>query len=161
MHMSSRFARVTVAILSALMLAAIVCAGFWFGRYDELDVRTRLAAGQTTSFGSVREKALQSTRPEEIAACIEHTLGYYPSGSDSGQPTGSRLDQIVEGVRRTAVDDMIRHLRAVSGVDLGDDPQKWIDKFRKPRGQPGGAANRSQPLRSETNDTSVAAGSGR
>jgi hypothetical protein len=143
--MSGRFARVIVAILSALMLAAIVCAGYLFGRYDELDVRTRLAAGQTTSFESVREKALQSTRPEEIAACIEHTLDYYPSGS--GQPTGSRLDHIVEGVRRTAVDDMIRHLRAVSGIDLGDDPQKWIEKFRKPKGQQGGAANAASPHR--------------
>ena len=147
MHMSSRFARFIVAFLSALMLAAILSAGYWYGRYDELDVRTRLAAGQTTSFESVRDKALRSTRPEEIAACIEHTLGYYPSGSGSGQPTGSRLDHIVEGVRRTAVEDMIGHLRAVSGIDLGDDPQKWIEKFRKPKGQQGGAANAASPHR--------------
>ena len=77
MHMSSRFARFIVAVLSALMLAAILSAGYWFGRYDELDVRTRLAAGQTTSFESVREKALRSTRPEEIAACTASYTGEF------------------------------------------------------------------------------------
>ena len=133
--MSTRLARFSVAILLALMLAAILCAGYWFGRYDELDVRTRLAAAQTTSFESLREKALLSTRPEEIAACIEFTLESGRSGSNSGQPTGSRLDPVVERARRTAVDDMIRHLRAVSSIDLGDDPQKWIETFRKPKGQ--------------------------
>jgi hypothetical protein len=45
----------------------------------------------------------------------------------------------------------------VNGVDTKSIDPKW----RKLLGQPDGAANRSQPVRAETNPTSAAAGSGR
>ena len=68
--MISRPARVALVVLSALLLVAILTGGYWFGSQQELDFRARLAAGDTTGFESVREKALVSSRPAEIAACI-------------------------------------------------------------------------------------------
>ena len=38
------------------------------------------------------------------------------------------MDRVVERSRRLAVDDMILRLRNVTGSDLGNDPQKWIDR---------------------------------
>lgn len=55
--MNSRAARVAVVVLSTLLLGAILSAGYWFERYDELEVRARLAAGDR-HFESVREKAI-------------------------------------------------------------------------------------------------------
>lgn len=49
-----------------------------------------------------------------------------------------------------------------SGAKVGS--QRWLAERKRQEealGQPGGSANRSQPIRSDTNQTSAAAGSGR
>jgi hypothetical protein len=145
-------------ILVLSLLFALGLAGYWFVRHGWLHVQAALAEEQTLYFEQARDQGLASSRPEDIVQCIEGTLNYYPSGSK--QTTGSHLDGMVERARRLAVDDMIRHLRNKTGLDLGNDPQKWIERFGKEAGQPGGTANRSQPVGTETNRTPSAAGSG-
>lgn len=131
-------------ILSALLVVAVAGVGYWFVRHGWLHAQTALAEDQTLMFEECREKALQSSSPQDIVGCIEQTLIYYPSGSK--QTTGSHLDRMVERARRLAVDDMIRHLRTETGIDLGNDPQKWIARFGKEGVQPDGAANGSLPV---------------
>ena len=150
--------RVSTWILATLLVLAVALAGYWFVRHSWLHVQAALAEEQTLYFEEAREKGLQSSRPEDIVGCIKGTLNYYPSGSK--QTTGSPLDRMVERARRLAVDDMIRHLKGKSGLDLGNEPNKWIERFGKSRGQPDGVPNRTQPVRPETNRASPAAGSG-
>jgi hypothetical protein len=121
-------------ILAALLVLSLALAGYWFVRQGCLHVQAALAEEQTLCFEEARDKALVSSRPEEIVLCIEGTLNYYPSGSK--QTTGSHLDRMVERARRLAVDDMIRELRSKTGLDLGNDPQKWIERFGQSGGQP-------------------------
>jgi hypothetical protein len=132
-------------ILAALLVLAFALAGYWFVRHGWLHVQAALAEEQTLYFEEARDNALQSNRPEYIVGCIEGTLNYFPSGSK--QTTGSLLDRMVERARRLAVDDMIRHLKGKTGLDLGNDPKKWIERFAVSRGQPDGPANGSLPFR--------------
>jgi hypothetical protein len=146
-------------ILAMSLVFALGLAGYWFVRHGWLHVQAALAEEQTLYFEQAREQGLASSRPEDIVRAIEGALDYYPSGSK--QTTGSHLDRMVERARRLAVGDMIGHLRKTTGLELGNDPQKWIERFGKDGGQPDGAANRSQPVREETNPPSSAAGSRR
>ena len=145
--------------LAAVLLLAFALASYWFARYGWLSVQAALAEEQTLYFEEARDQALLNSRPEEIVRCIEGTLNYYPSGSK--QTAGSRLDRMVERARRLAVDDMIRQLRSKTGLDLGNEPQKWLEHFRESGGQPVGATNRTQPVPGDPNRMSAPIGSGR
>ena len=49
----------------------------------------------------------------------------------SKQIQGSRLDSLVERERSNAVQIIISYLRTKTGEDLGNDPEKWIEKYAK------------------------------
>lgn len=146
-------------ILAVLLVFALGIAGYWFVRHGFLQVQSALAEEQTLYFEQAREQGLESSRPEDIVGCIEGTLRYYPSGSK--QTTGSHLDRMVERARRLAVEDLIRHLKNKTDLDLGNDPQKWIERFGKDTGQPQHPVDGLQPFRDKPNSTSTAAGSRR
>lgn len=115
-------------VFSALLLVIVALAGYWFGRHGRLHVPAALAEEQTRMFEECRTKAFQSKHPEEIVELIRSAQSYYPSGFR--QKNGSHLDGMVERARRLAVDDMIRHLTLTTGLELGNDPQSWIERFR-------------------------------
>lgn len=73
-------------------------------------------------------KALQSDAAG-AATCLDFVVCYYPSGTK--QEAGSGLDRTVERVRRSAIRDIIAHLSTLTGEDLGDDPNAWIDRYAK------------------------------
>jgi len=147
--------------LSILVVAAAICSAYWFVRWGYLRLQVAMGEEQTQMFEECRTMALQSSQADQIAGLIHATIIYYPSGTK--QTKGSHLDRMVERGRQSAIRDMIAHLRSISGTDLGSDPQVWINRFgerereREPV-QPGGAANGSQPIRSETNRSSSTAG---
>jgi len=55
---------------------------------------------------------------------------------------------------------LITHGRKIRMLNA-DTPKGYVELERKTKAEPDGAANRSQPIRAETNRTSVAAGSDR
>jgi len=146
--------------LSILVVLATIGSGYCFVRWGYLRVQVALGEEQTQMFEECRTRALEHSRPEKIAGLIHAAIIYYPSGTK--QTPGSHLDRMVERSRQIAIREMIAHLRATTGADLGSDPQAWINRFgEKELVQPGGAANGSHPIRSETNRTSSTAGSRR
>jgi hypothetical protein len=60
---------------------------------------------------------------------LAYAVGYYPSGTK--QETGSRLDRMVEQARTVAIYEIVAHLRARTGEDLGAGPEVWIQKYAK------------------------------
>src|SRR5262245_38056858 len=82
-------------------------------------LRCSFADDQTEIFNAMTEKATKAA-PAEAIACLEYVLDYYPSGTK--QAKGSKLDRVVERARQSAVREIIAHLRAKTGEDLGDDP---------------------------------------
>ncbi len=79
-----------------------------------LHARIALAEEQIDIFYAMRDKAAVSS-PDEAAACLEYLVGYYPSGTK--QVTGSRLDLIVERVRRNVAEEIISDVRVRAGSE--------------------------------------------
>jgi hypothetical protein len=59
------------------------------------------------------------------ATCLEQlfSIGTFP--------TSGGLDPFVERERQRSIREVIGALRAKTGTDLGDDPQKWIEKYAR------------------------------
>jgi hypothetical protein len=121
------YKRLTI-VLGVICAGLLVLYGSLFWSYGWLKIRVAFASEQTQIFDDMRAQALQSD-PTGAVGCLEYVVSYYPSGSK--QETGSRLDRIVERERAVAVRDILAYLRAKSGEDLGDDPEKWIEKYGK------------------------------
>ncbi len=76
----------------------------------------------------MRAKALQVDE-HSAAGYLQYVVFYYPSGTK--QERGSRLDRMVEQERSLVVKDILAHLRAKTGQDLGDNPEAWIQRYPK------------------------------
>ena len=113
--------------LSVFFIAAVIVAGYWYVRWGYLHAQVALGEEQTQMFEECRIQANQSNDPKRIADLIEAVIIYYPSGSK--QTVGSHLDKMVERSRQATLKDIITHLRTTTGVDLGNDPQVWIQRF--------------------------------
>ncbi len=98
--------------------------------YDHawLSIQASFANEQTETFDEMRAKAVQS-HPENAVKYLEYVVDYYPSGTKQVQ--GFRLDHIVERARQNAIREILAYLRVKTGIDLGDDPQRWIDELKK------------------------------
>ncbi|MEO2089330.1 MAG: hypothetical protein ABGY75_07515 [Gemmataceae bacterium] len=119
------YKRLAIALAALVVLTAAAAVGLFCGRLL-LEIQVALAAEQTQIIDECRGRALQSEVADAVGY-MEYAIHYYPSGTK--QEHGSRLDRIVERQRASAVRDIITHLRAKSGQDLGDDPQAWISQF--------------------------------
>jgi hypothetical protein len=92
---------------------------------------------------------------------------YYVPGP--GYRGTAEIETALESQRGESVLRLAAALQHYTGLDYGTNAQRWAEwaELRKKAvghtsgSQPDGAANRSQPIRSETNRTSAPAGSGR
>jgi hypothetical protein len=114
--------------LTALLLLSVFGGAWSFWELTLLKVREAFAAEQTLVFDEMCTKAVQS-EPAEAAECLEYAVNYYPSGTK--QKVESRLDQIVERQRASAVRAIIAHLRTKTSQGLGNDPQTWVKRFAR------------------------------
>jgi hypothetical protein len=117
-----------VITLSAALLLVLGLAAKLLWDAAQLQLRVAFAEEQTGIFDSMRTQALSSD-VTGAAGSLEYAVRYYPSGTK--QVTGSRLDRVVERARAAAVRAIIAHLRTKTGEDLGDDPEKWIQKYAR------------------------------
>jgi hypothetical protein len=115
-----------LGICTGLLLVLLGIVTF---NYLERTLRLAFADDQTEIFEEMRIKASQA-EPSKAVQYLDYAASYYPSGSK--QVPGSRLDRVVERARRSAVREIIADLRARTGEDFGDDPQRWIEHFEKP-----------------------------
>jgi hypothetical protein len=113
-----------------LVVLAVGAAAYLAFEHASLVLRVASAQDQAATFEKMRQQALKASDPAHLVGYLECTVGYYPSGSK--QSAGSSLDLIVEQARQSAVREIIADLRAKTGQDLGDDPQAWIDRFKRP-----------------------------
>jgi hypothetical protein len=123
----TQYKRLTIALVVVVVLSlALHVVLFW--KYFQQSIEVVFASEQTEIFEEMRARALRSN-PTEAASSLEYAVKYYPSGSK--QRTGSRLDKMVERDRTRAIRDIIEHLRQKTGQDLGEDAEKWIERFAR------------------------------
>jgi hypothetical protein len=125
-HMNQSPSKWLAMALGIVSLGLLVLSGGLFWNYGWLKIHVAFASEQTQIFDEMRTKALQSD-PAGAAGCLEYVVNYYPSGTK--QETGSRLDAMVERDRTQAIRDIVSHLRAKTGQDLGETPDAWIQKY--------------------------------
>jgi hypothetical protein len=121
----SNHKRVTIVLVLACLGLLVLC-GSLFWSHGVLKLRVALASQQTKIFEDMRSRVLQSDARGAVE-CLEYVVRYYPSGTK--QETGSRLDRMVERERAAATRDIIAHLRAKTGEELGAAPEAWIEKY--------------------------------
>ena len=110
-----------LAVLSVALLVVLIVVG---GRATAHKNEVRYAHDIIGRFNSDRDFALKAELPEAVVYL--QTL-HFPEGQSS--PFSGALAQFVETQRRRAVQDIISHLRAKTGKDLGDQPEAWIREY--------------------------------
>lgn len=96
-------------------------------KYSMLKLRVAFADGQVRIFDGMKVLANSTTDPHKLSGQLEYVLVYYPSGSK--QVTGSQLDRVVEAARSNAIAEIVSRLRATTGKDLGNEPDKWLKEY--------------------------------
>jgi hypothetical protein len=119
--------RLTIGLSIAVFFLLGVCAKFYWD-YSMLALRAEFAREQIEIFDEMRRHALVSD-VADAAGSLRYVSSYYPSGTK--QIPGSRLDRLVERERSEAVQAIISHLRTKTRDDLGDAPERWIEKYAK------------------------------
>jgi hypothetical protein len=94
-------------------------------------METMLTDNWAMVLDEMRESGMGQTNATEIAATLRGVERWYHGPTpDSGTPR--HLHNLMERVRAGVERDLIRHLREVTGEDLGVDPTPWIQKYAKP-----------------------------
>lgn len=119
------YKRLTITI-SVLCITLLVICGYQFWNYGLLKIRVAWADDQVKIFDEMRTKALQSDARGAVGY-LQYIVNYYPSGTK--QEAGSRLDRMVERERDRSTQEIVEHLRAKTGENLGESPQAWIQKY--------------------------------
>lgn len=109
--------------------ALILCCGWLLVDNARLSITSSFADEQTQLFHEMRDEALSSEDPSRVADYLGYVVGYYPSGTK--QQHGTHLDAVVERNRKDTVAAIIRHLRELTGKDLGSDPDLWVKDFSR------------------------------
>ena len=127
------------------------------------DLTHRLYQGEKVDPIELREAAQRSLR---WIVCHDAFLSLEEYGDQGSIPILMRsLHRVDKPDKEGVVVCTSAHcrstLRKLSGQDFGYDVEAWEAWWRKKSTEPSGAANGSQPFRSETNTTSPAAGSRR
>lgn len=113
-----------LSVLSLILLALVV---WLFADSAILRVRVVMADGDTNIHAQMVDDARATKDPVKAAQCLSYLVNHYPSGSK--QVAGSKLDRVVERCRRSSALAIIAHLRVITGKELGDKPEPWIEQF--------------------------------
>ena len=94
------------------------------------------------------------------AEMVGYIASYYVPGSGYRGPL--EIEAALEKQRRESIERIVDSLARYTGLDYGTNVKRWTEWAEKHKSsEPDGPANRSQPIRAETNQTSAAAGSDR
>jgi hypothetical protein len=118
--------RIRFVLYSSLVAVSIVAVIFAI-KYTTLKLRVAFADGQVRIFDGMKVLANSTTDPHKLSGQLEYVLIYYPSGSK--QVTGTQLDRVVESARSNAIAEIVARLRATTGKDLGNEPDKWLKEY--------------------------------
>lgn len=119
------YRRITVTLLVAVV---ILLAALWnsawqrtYAKWDAKDARLSVRMIE-----KMRYKAVHSPAPE-AALCLQEIVGYRADWN--WQRSDLRLGELVDSERTAAIRDVIEHLKRITGEDLGETPDKWIENY--------------------------------
>lgn len=83
---------------------------------------------QTNLFAECKTQALDCDEPHAITCLLSVTLQDYPGVT---RIIGSPLEKVVQASRQQTIVELIAHLRNVTGLDLGELPEPWIELYAR------------------------------
>jgi len=94
------------------------------------------------------------------AQMVGYVSTYYVPGEGYRGP--AEVEAALENQRQQTIGQLVSSLEHYTGLHYGTNLERWTEWAEKTKtSEPGSAANRSQPVGSEKNQTPAAAGSGR
>ena len=113
-----RYSQCLLALSSAILLFFV---GYFAIRCQRINADIRLTKDVVWRIQGERDQAVGGN----VAEALQYLQMFHvPSSWDTGFP--KHLAEIISLERRRAVSDIIAHLRATTGRDYGEDPQKWL-----------------------------------
>lgn len=123
--------KVLLIVLTTSLLCYSLHVSFLYFRQTLFII---FADEQIRIFHLMQNEIYQSKDPYDMAVKLNYIVSYYPSGTK--QEKGSRLDCIVETVRKNVTSDVINFLKRSTGKDFGSDAQQWINKLQETQIKP-------------------------
>ena len=119
----------------SVALASISAIAAWCGYLGlRQGVEAVLADNRAMILDEMRESGLAHTNVTEIATTLRSVERWYRDPAAEGSLPRA-LHNLMERVRAGVRRDLIRHLREVTGEDLGGEASPWIQKYAKTEGQ--------------------------
>jgi hypothetical protein len=114
-----------VLLLACLCNVALLVTAWLLGRRSGAQrAREAGAWSAVVDYGRCRDAALRS-EPEQAVDQLYLIACLPPRRRDDLSP----LIRMVERERERDIRDVITYLRSKTGIDLGDEPGKWIEKY--------------------------------
>lgn len=142
-----------LAALSIVVLGLCWKAYHDYREHQVLRSFVHALTAQAEVIEQCRDNGLHGATPSVTATCLKYAIEfqmpdwsvgskYFASAPQVTQYYTAQLQRMVARERTAAIKDLIAHLRATTGQDLGDDPQKWIKEFankeyQRPRAKQG------------------------
>ncbi|HWQ92394.1 MAG TPA: hypothetical protein VN673_12030 [Clostridia bacterium] len=123
--------RFTIALSLVAVILAVLAAWGW-ARATMNEIHATLSDGWTDMLQEGRDSALASTNITEIATTLRWVSRFYRSPQPPAHGIERHHYNLMERVRDCYLQDIVAHLRRLTGEELGDDPTLWIEKYAKP-----------------------------
>lgn len=117
----------------SVALAAISAIAVWCGYLGlRHGVEAVLVDNWAMALDEMRESGMAHTNATAIASTLIGVDRWYQGPDPDGGGRSRALHNLLGRIRAGVERDLIRHLRDVTGEDLGEDPKPWTQKYAKP-----------------------------
>lgn len=123
----------TAVLFSLVCLALVAVAGYFFVHWANQFVDIAFAEDKTRILEKMTRDARDKTVPGAVRI-LDSLVTDYPKWTK--QSKDSKLNQIVERSRASAIREIVAVLRIKADKDLGDDPAVWIRTYKDSRDSP-------------------------
>jgi hypothetical protein len=165
----SRTVKFVLAALAALVALVALAAWLSWSRLEmyAAGVHQKAVTQELRGWGTEYAAVTNDASAVAAAEMVGYMSQYYIPGPGYRGP--AEVEVALQSQRAASIERITGALEHFTGLVYGTDAQRWAEWAdlrkkelgRKGNSEPDGATNRSQPVHSETNRTSVATGSGR
>jgi len=156
--------KLKVFLAVALGMVTIAAVAIWISRPA---IESRLVGAHQRSvtrslakWGQEDSHITNDASAIHAAEMVGYVSTYYVPGEGYRGP--AEVEAALENQRQQTIGQLVSSLEHYTGLHYGTNVERWTEWAEKTKSiEPGGAANRSRPIRSETNTASAAAVSGR
>ncbi len=158
----SQKARVILTSLVVVVAAGVVTVWMSLPRIERWGVgfHQKSVTRSLAAWGVEDARITNDASAIHAAEMVGYISSYYVPGPGNRGPL--EVEGALETQRRESIERIVASLERYTGLDYGTNVERWTEWAEKRKSsEPDGAANPSQPIRAETNRTSVTAGSDR